>query len=155
MINPVGLSDSASSAMLYSDRVGSSLGSLTLRDLSHIGKDFFCQEVVQTIRFEDYWNDRLNSQEIDIVKLDIEGHELQAMHGMGKAIRYTRIIQFEFGGCNIDSRTYFRDFWSFFDFHNFKLYRITPFGLEGIISYRQSDESFSTTNYIATNNDFI
>jgi FkbM family methyltransferase len=154
-INPVGLADCASSTTLYSDRLGSSLGSLTLRDLSHIGKDFSCHEVVQIIRFEDYWINRLNSQDIDIIKLDIEGHELQAMHGMGKAIHQTRIIQFEFGGCNIDTRTYFRDFWNFFDFHNFKLFRITPFGLEEITRYRQSDESFSTTNYIATNNDFI
>jgi hypothetical protein len=77
------------------------------------------------------------------------------MHGMGKAIHQTRIIQFEFGGCNIDTRTYFRDFWSFFNFHNFKLYRITPFGLERITRYRQSDESFATTNYIAINNNLI
>jgi FkbM family methyltransferase len=154
-IVPAGLANCAASATLYSDLPGSGLASLTLRDLSHVGRVFSFQEVVQTIRFEDYWTEKLNSRRIDIIKLDIEGHELDALHGIGEAIHQTCIIQFEFGGCNIDTRTYFRDFWIFFNLNNFSLYRMTPFGVDKIVGYRESDEFFSTTNYIATNNEFI
>lgn len=36
-------------------------------------------------------------------------------------------LQFEFGGCNIDSKTYFRDFFSLLSTtHGFKLYRLAP-----------------------------
>ena len=88
---------------------------------------------------------------MDIVKIDIEGHELSALNGFGKAIFSTSVIQFEFGGCNIDTKTYFQNFWYFFKEHNFDLFRITPLGIEGIKSYKESDEYFSTTNYIAVN----
>ena len=36
-------------------------------------------------------------------------------------------LQFEFGGCNIDSKTYFKDFFSLLSTtHGFKLYRLAP-----------------------------
>jgi len=83
------------------------------------------------------------------VKLDIEGHELAALKGFGRALNVTRALQFEFGGCNIDTRTYFQDFWYFFRDQHFDLYRITPFGAERIRRYKERDEFFKTTNYIA------
>jgi hypothetical protein len=62
------------------------------------------------------------------------------------------IVTFEFGGCNIDTRTFFRDFWVFFQRQNMKLYRITLSGyLSQINSYKEIDEQFRTTNFIALN----
>ena len=46
---------------------------------------------------------------IDLLKLDVEGHELYLLSAK-KFISKISVIQFEFGGCNIDTRTYFRDF---------------------------------------------
>jgi len=93
----------------------------------------------------------LQRRTIDIAKLDIEGHELAALQGFGDAIRATKIIQFEFGGANIDTRTYFQDYWYFFKEHGFDLFRITPFGHQAIPAYREADEFFSTTNFLAVN----
>jgi FkbM family methyltransferase len=151
VILPFALSDKAGSATLFSNKPGSGLGSLTHRNLEHFNINFEVREEVNTIKFEDYWKEHLSSRNLDIVKIDVEGHELSVLNGFGKAISVTNIVQFEFGGCNIDTRTYFHDFWSFFKEHNFDLYRITPFGAESIISYRESNEYFSTTNYIAVN----
>ena len=57
-------------------------------------------------------------------------------------------IQFEFGGANVDSRTYFRDF-----FHllkpDFRLYRIVRNGLQPIDHYYEGLEQFNTINYLA------
>jgi FkbM family methyltransferase len=150
-IIPLAISDQAGSAILYSDQPGSGLGSLRKRNLSHLNINFNERQNISTIRFEDYWKKQLLSRKIDIIKIDIEGHELAALKGFGSAIFEIFVIQFEFGGCNIDTRTFFKDFWDFFSEKEFDLYRITPFGAQHISFYSESDEFFSTTNYIARN----
>lgn len=148
---PFALSDRTGSATLFSNELGSGLGSLTKRKLDHFNIAFEAKEEISTIRLDDYWKEHLQSRPIDIVKVDIEGHELDALNGFGAALNATKIIQFEFGGCNISTRTFFQDFWYFFKGNNFKIYRITPLGIEKIEHYSESDEYFSTTNYIAVN----
>ena len=112
-IVPVALSNTSGEATLFSNMLGSPLGSLTQRKLDHLGIGFEVQETVSTMRFEDYWRDRLGKRHLDIVKLDVEGHELAVLEGFGEAIDHVKVLQFEFGGCNIDTRTYLRDFWDF------------------------------------------
>lgn len=146
---PVAVSDKSGNAVLFSNEPGSGLASLTQRRLDHFNIPFDTTEEVKTIRFEDYWADHLKSRDLDLVKLDIEGHELSALNGFGKAIKAIKVLQFEFGGCNIDTRTYFQDFWYYFKEHDFDIYRITRYGAEPIQQYRELDEFFSTTNYIA------
>ncbi len=152
VVVPFAVSDSSGSARLYSNRPGSVLGSLTRRKLDHFNIDFNVAESVETIRFEDYWKQSLGRQRIDIVKIDVEGHELDVLKGFGDALCATDLFQFEFGGCNIDTKTYFQDFWYFFLDNNFSIYRITPIGLEKVSMYRELDEFYTTTNYIALNN---
>jgi FkbM family methyltransferase len=134
---------------LYSDSDGSGLASLTKRRLDHFDIAFDNSEHVEVIRFEDYWKNQLGSANIDFVKIDIEGHELDALNGFGEAINSIDVIQFEFGGCNIDTRTFWQDFWYFFTENNFELYRISLFGKMKITKYRELDESFTTTNFLA------
>jgi FkbM family methyltransferase len=160
-IEHLALSDKTGKQILYSNNYGSELGSLFKRRLDHFLIDFNKTETIKTIRFDEYWKttdiykNNPNSI-IDYVKLDIEGNELWALEGFGKIIHNVGIIQFEFGGANIDSRTYFQDFWYFFNNKNkdkdFTIYRISPKGLIQIIKYSESDEFFLTTNYIAVNN---
>lgn len=148
---PHAVSDAPREATLYADVSGSGMGSLVQRDLAHRGLDFTAQETVRVVRFEDHWQAQLGRRPIDIVKLDIEGFELMALRGFGDALAATSVLQFEFGGCNIDTRTNFRDFWKLFAERGFELYRITPFGLDRLKRYRESDEFYSTTNYLVKN----
>jgi FkbM family methyltransferase len=150
-IIPMAVSELNGPSELFSNELGSGLGSLTKRNLAHFHIEFEAKELVEMIRFEDYWESDLLKEEIDVVKIDVEGHELAVLKGFGKAIDKTKVIQFEFGGCNIDTRTYFQDFWYFFKEHSFKLYRITPFGLQYIPAYSEYHESFVTTNYLCVN----
>lgn len=150
-IMPKALSDTEGMATLHSDAPGSGLGSLGKRRLDHFNIGFEVQESIDTVRFENYWKNQLGGRSLDLVKLDIEGHELKALHGMGKALESTRAVQFEFGGCNIDTRTFFQDFWYFFTERSFALYRMSPFGLVNIERYKESQEFFSTTNYLCLN----
>jgi FkbM family methyltransferase len=150
-INSEAVSDRSGNAILFSDAIGSGLASLQSRELSHRGINLSIKEPVTTIRFDDYWEQILSERRIDLVKIDVEGLEMNVLVGFGSTLKYCRGIQFEFGGCNIDSRTFFRDFWSFFQKNMFNIYRISPFGAVKIDSYDESLECFSTTNYIAIN----
>ncbi len=53
-----------------------------------------------------------NITQIDFLKMDIEGNEYKALLGACEMIENGAInsIQIEFGGCNVDSRTYFKDY---------------------------------------------
>lgn len=150
-INNLGISDVTQETILYSDNDGSSLASIYKREISHFGKQFDSEENIKVIKFEDYWKDKLNKEKIDLIKLDIEGNELNALSGLGESISKIKCIQFEFGGANIDSKTYFQDFWYFFKDKNFDIKRITPFGTLLIDTYTEDEEYFKTTNYVAIN----
>jgi len=149
VIEESALSNKNSLSTLYSNGDGSGLASLTKRRLDHHGISFDFSEEVICQRFENYWAEKMMSSEIDLLKLDIEGHELEALMGMGDAINHVKLIQFEFGGCNIDTRTFFQDFWYFFQTHGFEIFRLGPLGARRIDQYSESTEFFSTTNFFA------
>jgi len=67
---------------------------------------------------------------VDFIKMDIEGHEFFALKGAERSLAAGKIgaLSFEFGCGNINSRTFFRDFWELLSAANFILYRITPGG---------------------------
>ena len=87
---------------------------------------------------------------IDLLKLDVEGHELAVLRGAGRMLAEGRVsmIQFEFGPANIYSRTYFYDFWSLLS-GGFDLYRVIPRGIVPVRFYGEHQEVFLTTNYLA------
>ena len=153
-INACAISDQIGEATLYSEKPGSGLASLNRRNLDHYSINFDVEEKVHTVRFGDYWERVLERQQIDLVKMDIEGHELNALHAFGESLQATKVLQFEFGGTNIDSRTYFQDFYYLFKNAGFDLHRITPIGLQHIDHYREADEFFFTINYLAVNRRF-
>jgi hypothetical protein len=117
--------------------------------LEHLDIPFEFAESVPVTTFDNYWRSTLFKRPIDLVKIDIEGHELNALEGFGESLTVTRLVQFEFGGCNIDTRTFFHDFWKFFQKRGFKIFRVTPFGVLPIGKYSEKLEFFSTTNYYA------
>lgn len=150
-VNKLALADAENSTVLYSDVPGSGMGSMAHRRLDHFGISMECVEEIKAIKFEKYWNDVLGRRVVDLVKLDIEGFELAALRGFGEAINSVRVVQFEFGGCNLDTRTNFQDYYYYFKELNWRLYRITPLGLEKISKYSELDEIYLTTNFIAVN----
>lgn len=153
-VNVVGaaLSDKSGKLTLYADKPGSGLGSLSKRRLDHFGIDMNEEEEVPVIRFDEYWRQFSSVfPVIDYVKIDVEGHELSVLEGFGEFLEHVKLVQFEFGGCNIDTRTFFQDFWYLFSGKDFSLYRITPRGAIFVPAYREADEFFATTNYIAIN----
>ena len=151
-INHLALGEENCSGTLFSNKFGSGLASLTKRRLDHFGIEMKLKEEINLLRFDSYWCD--DQRIIDYVKIDVEGHELDVLNGFGDLVLNTKLIQFEFGGCNIDTRTYFQDFWYFFLEKGFKIYRIAPKGKILITKYEEQHEYFLTTNYVAINDRF-
>lgn len=137
--------------LLHSDQPGSGMASLYERNLDHFGIEIQSTESVECIKIDDF----IQQNEItpNCLKIDIEGHELSILRSVSSIGQKFRVILFEFGGCNIDSQTYFREFWYFFKSNNYTLFRVSPSGLKKIKKYNESLETFRTTNYIAVAQD--
>lgn len=140
-------------ACLFADRNGSELASVFPRRLDHFGIEFQPRESIRLKRLDDFCRDE-KIPHIDLLKLDVEGNELNVLTGAERMIKSDSIdwIQFEFGGCNIDSRTFFQDFYYLLT-PKYNLYRITRDGLTPIRKYHERLEAFITTNYLAKRRD--
>ena len=150
---PVALSNQKGSALLFASTPGSGEASLSEAQGEDSATKMKHQESITTERL-DAFGDELTqngSTCIDLVKIDVEGHELAVLEGCGELIQNIRMVQFEYGSRNLDTRTCFRDFWSFFQRHGFSLHRITPRGAQAIHSYSVWEESLVTTNFVAVN----
>ena len=148
-VEKIALGATNSPATLFSDKGGSGLGSLTKRRLQHFGIEFNHSETVE-LQTLDTWiaRNKLKSRP-NVLKMDVEGHELDVLLGAKDSISEIRLIQFEFGGSNIDTRTFFQDFWYFFQDYNFTLFRLTPRKFVKVKKYSEQDEVFRPTNYVA------
>ena len=129
ILNNYGISDQISESVLYYDREKSGLASMYHRQLDYFGIELNMSETIKLDTLDNYCE--VNHIEyIDFLKMDIEGNELKALLGAKNLLKQDRIknIQIEFGGCNIDSRTYFRDYWNLLH-DNFRVYRILRDGI--------------------------
>ncbi len=147
-LEQMALGDENGEAVLYADVSGSGLASLSKRRLDHLGLDFSYEEQVEVMTLES-WSRSRGIGKVDVLKLDVEGHEMDVLRGAGTLLESMSVVQFEFGGCNIDSRTFFQDFWYLLSESGFKIYRLGPSGLSALSNYSERDEVFVTTNYFA------
>ena len=152
ILNPVGLGKEVGEVILYYNEPGSQIASLTKRRLDHLGVDF---SQSQTVRIDtlDHYCEVNGVRRIDLMKVDVEGHELDVLQAGGHRMfeaGAVKLVIFEFGGCNIDTRTFFQDFFYFFKNVRMELFRITPSGyLYPITQYKEIFEQFRTTNFLA------
>lgn len=150
-LNNAALGREAGPLTLYADEPGSGMASLTRRRLGHFGIAIAHEEQVAVTTLDAYCAAR-GIDGIDLLKLDVEGHELDVLAG-GRSMferGAVAMVSFEFGGCNIDTRTFLQDFFYFFREHGMTIHRITPSGyLRPLPAYREIDEQFRTSNFVA------
>jgi FkbM family methyltransferase len=150
--NRCALAAEAGTAMLYTDGDLSGLASLTKRKLDHYGIPH--GKMVEEVKLStlDLYCREKGIAAIDLLKIDVEGHELDVLRG-GVGLfeaRQVTLVQFEFGGTHIDTRTYLRDYYHFFEPHGYKIFRLMPGNkLLPITKYREIHEKFGFSNFLA------
>jgi hypothetical protein len=145
----LGFSDKKESVTLYSNKKGSGLASIYNRRLNHFNIDLKYKELIHLESLDNFCKNK-EIDHINFLKLDIEGHEYKVLKGAKDLISKNSIdfIQFEFGGANIDSRTYFQDFY-YLLVPYYNIHRILKDGLMTIDKYKETHENFITTNFLA------
>ncbi len=148
ILNNIGISDEVANRTLYYDKENSGLASLYNRELGYMNKKLNCKEQIELTTLDHFCQSH-DINKIDFLKMDIEGNEYKALMGASGLLREKKIgaIQIETGGANIDSRTYFRDFWNLLD-EDYEVFRVLQGGLKKIEKYEETLECFVTTNWL-------
>lgn len=149
------LSDAPGTATLHFDKEGSGIASLAHRELRHYGVSMDRSEQIAVTTLDAFMADNALTR-IDFAKFDIEGYEYRAFLGGEKAFASgaLRAVAFEFGGCNVDTRVFFRDFWYFLTERGYAIARINPLGRPNPIArYRETEENFLLANFVAWKTD--
>jgi FkbM family methyltransferase len=143
-----GASNMIGRAILHKDADGSGLASLHERELDRYDIKLDKKEDI-TLTTLDYICKIHEIEKVDIIKIDVEGHEMKVLEGAVGILDKAKTVQFEFGGTMLDSRYYFKDFYEFFTKRGFELYRICRYGFCPVLKYFEHHESFDGANYIA------
>jgi FkbM family methyltransferase len=146
------LSDSVCVTKLYdrSGGVGTSHASLSSEIFSEIHRVDFQASDVHVTTLDEFCKSN-NVKNIDFLKIDVEGYELNVLRGAANILseRSVRVIQFEFTQLNAVLRVFFRDFYDLLA-KDYDIYRLLPYGLQTISTYEPSTcEIFGYQNFVA------
>jgi FkbM family methyltransferase len=152
--NNIGLGSIKSNHTLYC--IGKGLGTNSFYQREGIDIEQSSTEQILVDTLDDYC---INNKiiQIDILKIDVEGHELEVLNGAQKLLSSGKIkcIQFEYGGTYIDSRILLKDIFDLLLKNNYKLFKMYPHRLVYIENYEQVYENFKYSNWVAIHNSTI
>lgn len=142
------------SATIYQFGAVSEMSSLYARSgLEYVGVAPARAGEVVSIDSIDAYCMRLGVAEIDYLKIDVEGHELQVLQGANRMLTAGKVkaIQFEYGGVYIDSRTLLKDVWEYIVQANqrYCFYKLHSGGPRHESGYSQALENFQYQNWVA------
>ncbi len=146
-VHGVGLSSQEHEAVLVGPVPGSRAGSVYDRSRRLDWRDEH-RETVKLTTLDNFCAAH-GTERIDVLKIDVEGHELEVLRGAALMLQMGRIeaIQFEFGAPNVDGVC-----WDLFELlcGSFELSRVLRDGLRPIRDYDESHELFAgATNFAA------
>jgi len=154
--NDFGFSNESTDIKIYfNDRFSSDSQATAFPDLSQESEINYYSafEICKVHRADNYLTE-MNIENIDFLKIDVEGNELNILKGFGDQIKKVRIIQFEYGIYNIVTKDLLIDFFKFFKKYDYIIGKIFPNNVE-FFEYSFDYENFLGANYIAVRrNDF-
>jgi hypothetical protein len=147
----IGFGERAGTVDLFTERFGSAVASVyptTFLDDGVVDRPL--TERIAIMRIDEYC--RANGiSRINLLKIDVEAHELSVLNGCGDLLANDCIdtIQFELGS-NSDLRTFFKDFFDLLT-PKYTLFRIVADGLVPLKNYKRIYEIYTcrTINIIA------
>jgi len=147
-INQVGLSAIEEERTLHVFSEGSGGNSLYHREgLRNMQLD---TESITLMTLDDYCQ-KENIRHIDLVKIDVEGHELDVLKGSYEMLSSGNIdrIQFEYGGTFIDARILLKDVFTLLLPLGYQLCKVFPNEVRPVERYDQRLENFQYQNWVA------
>ena len=148
-LNDFGLYNISKQIRYKAHKYNSTNHKISSRSGSHDSDKFDIEiGVVQT---GDNYCEKKNINNIDLLKIDVEGSEFQVLLGFKKMIEKNKIkiIQFEYGYANGDNKNLIRDFYDFLSPHG---YKIGPLKNDGvwIMNFKLPLNNFTSgPNYVA------
>jgi FkbM family methyltransferase len=147
----LGMSDHIGPATLHdrADYNGSSHASLSSAIFSEVYRVKTKSETIDLTTVDEFC--RLNHIDcIDLLKIDVEGYELNVLKGAKGMLnsRRVRFIQFEFTQLNSSIGVFFKDFYDLL-VENYQIFRLLPHGIEPINAYNPTlHEIFGYQNFV-------
>lgn len=117
-----------------------------------LGEQFSTPEAISvSLETLDYFCSSYSISGIDFLKIDTEGAEWKVLNGAKNLLMNHRIhfIQFEYGGCYIDSKTTLKQVIRFLTENHYVIFKIIPEGLIHISRWDASLENYEYSNYFA------
>jgi len=149
-LNNFALGKAAGRLPLFYDAEASDLASLTRQNLAHRGIEMNQSEMVEVQTVDQYCLSK-DIRRIDLLKIDVEGHELDVLQGASEMFRQSAIefVTFEFGNAGVDARVFMKDYFALFQTDGMRIARITPTGyFHELVKYKECLEQFRVTNLI-------
>ena len=150
-INNYGLSTKNENLELFKDKEITGLATVLNRDLKYLDINFSKSEKIKLMIGDEYiTKNRITN--IDLLKIDTEGYELNVLKGFKKALskKLIKNIQFEFSNASLELKETFRDYYRFLKEFGYNLSVIKPNGhLMVINDYNEIFENYYTTNFVA------
>lgn len=151
----IGLSDSKKTVSFYNNLNNSAFSSIYRDVITDYHKE---KPKITKIKLDSldniYKKLRLKTLEIDFLKIDTEGSELDVLKGASKLIKANKIkiIHFEFNEMNVYSRIFLLDFIKLLP--NYKLFRLMPNDFFPLDNYSpKTHEIFAYQNIVAFRKD--
>lgn len=153
--NLEGLFDVFAHKIALSDRIG------TLEFNFYPSNSYFSSIYKTTLDFNferltvnsipgDIFCDKHNIDQIDFLKIDVEGAENKVLEGFKQRIKdkKIKIIQFEYGPLNVESKFLLKDFYYLLEENGYRLGKIYPNWIDWS-EYTIEKENFILSNFIA------
>lgn len=101
----------------------------------------------------DNYSRRTGIKHIHFLKIDVEGGELDVLHGAQKLLKRGRIdyIQFEYGGTFLDAGITLKQVFEYLKQFKYEIFRISKGNLNYLKEFLPYYENFEYTNYLAVN----
>lgn len=127
----------------------------SMSNRTDVGLTVLRKQNVEMKKIDDFClENKINN--IDFLKIDVEGNELMVLEGAREMFKNNKIkvAQFEYGGTFIDNRVLLKDVFNFFYGLQYGIYKILPDKLLKV-NYNQDLENFQYANYVAINDGII
>ena len=151
-VNNVAVGDQAGELALYdyADHSGSQHASVISGVIETVHGATSRSTNVQVVTIDDYCRQHAVTS-IDLLKIDVEGYEMNVLRGADHMVREGRVeaIQFEFNEMNVLGRTFLHDFMSRLS-SMYAIHRVLPHGLMPLQPGRHwINEQFTYQNILA------